>query len=78
LLAFPNPAKDILFVQASGTNEKATIQIIDAGGRKLQETRVVLNGNTSLSFDIANLPQGLYNLILNKKEKTWMRKFIKE
>jgi len=78
LLVFPNPAKDILLVQASGIRENATIQIINAAGRKLKESKIRSNGNTSLSFDISSLPPGLYNLIFNKKGKAWVRKFIKE
>ncbi|MEP6594442.1 MAG: T9SS type A sorting domain-containing protein [Ginsengibacter sp.] len=78
LQVFPNPARDILFVQAIGGNENAIIQIIDIGGRKLKEIKVGLNGNTSLSVDISNLPTGIYNLVLNKQEKTWTRQFIKE
>src|SRR5207237_5756895 len=78
LQLFPNPVKDILFVQANGENEKATIQIIDMTGRKLKEIKVALNGNTSLSVDVNNLPNGIYNLVLNTKERTLVRKFIKE
>jgi len=75
---FPNPARNILFVQVNGENENATIQIIDATGKKLKEQKVTLNGNTSLSFDIKNLPKGMYNLLLLKKNKTEFLKFIKE
>ena len=75
---FPNPARNILFVQVNGENENATIQIIDATGKKLKEQKVTLNGNTSLSFDIKNLPKGMYNLLLLKKNKTKFLKFIKE
>ena len=40
---FPNPATKILFVEANGNNENATVQIVDAGGRKLKEMKVFLN-----------------------------------
>ena len=59
LQVFPNPAKDILFVQASGENKNAVIQIIDVGGRRLKQIEVALNGSTSLSFDISKLPAGI-------------------
>ena len=69
LQIFPNPAKRILFVEANGNNENAIVQIVDAGGRKLKEMKVFLNGKTSFSVDISNLPDGIYNLILHKKKK---------
>jgi uncharacterized delta-60 repeat protein len=74
---FPNPATKILFVEANGNNENATIQIVDAGGRKLKEMKVFLNGETSFSVYISNLPKGIYNLIVHKKEKTEVQRFIK-
>ena len=78
LKIFPNPASNILFVQASGENEKARYQIIDAAGRKLKEGTVALNGNTSFSIYINTLPKGTYHLQLNTKGKIETRKFIKE
>lgn len=78
LLMFPNPANDILFLQLSGVNENAVIQIIDINGRKIKQAKVALNGSTSFSVDIRNLPKGTYSLLLREKEKMWVRKFIKE
>ena len=78
LQIFPNPAKRILFVEANGNNENAIVQIVDGGGRKLKEVKVFLNGKTSFSVDISNLPNGIYNLILHKKEKTEVQRFIKK
>ena len=52
LQIFPNPAAAILFVEASGNNENATVQIVDEGGRKLKEMKVFYNGKTSFSIDI--------------------------
>ena len=67
-----------MFVQASGENEKATFQIVDAIGRKLKEVKVTLNGNTSFSIYINNLPKGIYNLYVRTKTTTETRRFIKE
>ena len=78
LQIFPNPAKNILYIQASGENEKATVQIIDVTGRIIKEEKISLNGNTSFSIDINNLPDGLYNLILKSKSINEQKKFIKE
>jgi uncharacterized delta-60 repeat protein len=78
LQIYPNPAERILFVEANGSNENAIVQIVDGGGRKLKEVKVFLNGKTSFSVDISSLANGIYNLILHKKEKTELQKFIKK
>ena len=78
LQIFPNPAKEILFVEANGNNENATFEIIDAVGRKLKKIQILLNGKTSFSIDVSNLPKGIYNLILFKGQNTEIQKFIKE
>ncbi|MEP6950756.1 MAG: T9SS type A sorting domain-containing protein [Ginsengibacter sp.] len=75
---FPNPATKVLFVEANGNNENAVLQIVDAGGRKLKEMKVFLNGQTSFSIDVTCLPDGIYNLILRKKEKTEVQIFMRK
>ena len=78
LQIFPNPAKNILYIQASGENEKATVQIIDVTGRKVKEEKFTLNGTTSFSIDISGLPQGIYNLLLHRQLTTDQQKFVKQ
>ncbi len=75
---FPNPAKDILFVQANGDNEPVVLQIIDVTGRCLREEKMVLKGATSLSVDVKNLSKGVYHFILRKQSKTEQEIFIKQ
>ncbi|MEO8765511.1 MAG: T9SS type A sorting domain-containing protein [Ginsengibacter sp.] len=77
LQVFPNPATTILFVGADGNKENATVQIVDAVGRVIRDGKIFLNGKTSFSVDVNNLPGGFYNLILHKKDKTETQKFIK-
>jgi hypothetical protein len=48
-------------------NEMATIQIVDATGRKMKEEKITLNGNASVSIDINNLKKGTYILLLRSK-----------
>ena len=79
---YPNPAKDILYVQVpiaiGRQNENAVIQIVDLTGKKVKEQKIFLNGNTSLSIDISNLPKSIYNLILKRETKTEQQKFVKQ
>ena len=68
----------MLFVMASGENEKATLQIIDRGGRILKNVKVTLNGSTSFPIYINTLAKGIYNLRLHTKAKVETIQFIKE
>jgi len=74
----PNPAENILLVQATGANETAIFQVTDASGRRLKEVKVYLNGNTSFSININTLSKGIYNLQLRTKTKIETRRFVKE
>lgn len=78
LQIFPNPAKDILHVQVTGSNENAVLQIVDLTGRKLKEQRINVDGTTSVSVDINDLPKGMYNLLLKTNSKTEHQKFVKQ
>lgn len=78
LQIFPNPANNILFVQASGENENASFQIVDITGKKLKEEKIVINGAISISIDISNIPRGTYTLILQKKYRIEQKKFLKQ
>ena len=75
---FPNPANEVLNVRASGNNETATLQIVDASGRKLKEKKINLNGNTSFSIDIKDLPKGVYTILFKSKVDNDHQSFIKQ
>ncbi len=77
LKIFPNPASNILFIEANGTTGKTFLQITDEQGRKLKEIKITVNENT-IPVDIHNLPKGIYNLILRSNNKTGTKKFMKE
>jgi hypothetical protein len=74
---FPNPAKDILFVQVNGRIEAATLQITDGIGRKLKEEKITLNGSQTFSINIAGLHRGIYHLSL-KGSSTQHLRFLKQ
>lgn len=78
LLIFPNPAKDILNVQINGENENAILQIQDITGRNIKEEKINLTGNTAISVDINNLPNGVYNLLVKGKSINEHQKFVKQ
>jgi hypothetical protein len=78
LQIFPNPAKDILHVQVTGSNENALLQIIDATGRKVKEQKISIDGATSVSVDITDLSKGMYHLLFKTNLKTEHQKFVKQ
>ena len=59
---FPNPANDIVHVEATNTGRnKVTIEILDVTGRVLLERTLAANGqNVIEDFDIAKLSPGVY------------------
>jgi hypothetical protein len=75
---FPNPVKNTLHVRVTGSSEDARLRITDLSGRRVKEQRVLLNGNTSLSIDINNLPNGTYNLFLKGNSINAQAQFVKE
>lgn len=77
LLLSPNPATNMLYVQATG-NEPVTIQIADVTGHILQQQKISLNGNTSFSVNVQQLPAGNYYLLLKGKEIQQVHQFLKQ
>lgn len=67
---YPNPVKDILYIQSKHEIIKA--EIYDAAGRILNTTGVKNN-----SVDVSDLAKGNYFIRVSTKDKTLMFKFIK-
>lgn len=77
LLIFPNPSTDILFVQTSGENENALVEVFDELGKKVIEEKFILNGTVNFSINIKDLPKGWYSLTIIKQNKIVQEKFVK-
>jgi N-acetylneuraminic acid mutarotase len=77
LQIFPNPATDILIVQASGENEKALLEVFDELGKKVIEKKIILNGTVNFYINIKDLPKGWYSLKIIKQNKIEQEKFVK-
>ncbi|HEX6432106.1 MAG TPA: T9SS type A sorting domain-containing protein [Niastella sp.] len=77
MLVSPNPARNVLYVQAKG-NDAVTVLITDVNGRVLQRQRMILNGNTSFSVNVQRLLPGNYYLLVKGKQLQQVREFIKQ
>lgn len=73
----PNPANNILYVQANGM-ETTVLQITDAAGRIWQQQKLKLNGKTFTSVNINALPAGVYYLLIKGKQIQQVQQFVKQ
>jgi hypothetical protein len=70
---FPNPAADVLIVQAQGMNKlEVNMQLIDAAGKIVQESNIP-QGGTMGYFQVGTLYSGSYQVVLsgNGLEKSY-------
>ncbi|MBP7273687.1 MAG: proprotein convertase P-domain-containing protein, partial [Saprospiraceae bacterium] len=74
----PNPAHAVLnlFVETA-TGEEASVQIIDAAGRLLQQASANIVSN-NIAVDISSLPRGIYFIRVNINDNIQVLKFVAE
>ena len=72
---YPNPARDLLNVQLSGSIEKANIKIYNALGMIIDDFDVDKN---TLTVNISNYARGIYYIGADNGSKTTLKKFIKD
>ena len=81
LLVFPNPATDILRLQATGWEGSGLIPaaLFDARGRRLQRHEIPTNpGEWNYTLPLENLPSGIYLLTFFHEGSTGQLKIIKQ
>ncbi len=72
---FPNPVRNILTININNSfNENVSAYFTDGLGRKVL-TAVLSNRNNTI--DISGLENGFYNLIIESKEKQFIKRIIK-
>lgn len=74
---FPNPVKDVLYLEFNNINQTSKIQleIVDVLGKNVIKTYVRSGINT---IDISNLSLGTYLIHANNGKQIFARKFVKE
>lgn len=72
---YPNPVKDVLFVQLPAATQKATINILSIDGKLMQR---ISSTQLTTRISIAALPKGTYLLQVVNGSNTTSQKFIKD
>jgi choice-of-anchor B domain-containing protein len=71
----PNPASDVLHIQRQGTDAATPFAFFDSVGRLLNRGEIA---NTNSSFDLRELPAGIYWLQFTFPEGQIVRKVVKQ
>ncbi len=75
---FPNPAKDIISVQAESSLNGVQMKITDALGRNVTSKQISLTKNAANSVDVSDLAPGLYHMTLTNGNQRSAIDFVKE
>lgn len=74
---FPNPANDILNIQFAENQQHAVIEIYDMPGKLIQQYSAQnIQPAETQTFDIANIPAGIYNIRITLENKQINQKVI--
>jgi hypothetical protein len=71
---YPNPARDLLYLQLPENSDDAIVKVYDATGRIVQSEKLVNNQNT---INIRSLTAGSYVLKVQFRDNCWSSGFIK-
>lgn len=77
IAVYPNPVENLLIVNIKSPDQpKATIEMIDLLGRRVQIREV--NTNEDQSFDVGSMGPGVYFIMVAMSEKSYHKKFLKK
>ncbi|MCX6274597.1 MAG: DUF4397 domain-containing protein, partial [Bacteroidetes bacterium] len=74
---FPNPASQSITIPVKVlSSENATIEVMDATGRKVLERSITFTGNQQIKIDVSSLENGIYAVSINSKDGRTSNSFI--
>ena len=74
---FPNPASQSITIPVKVlSSENATIEVMDATGRKVLERNITFIGNQQIKIDVSSLENGIYAVSINSKDGRTSNSFI--
>jgi hypothetical protein len=74
-IAYPNPAKDAIYIESPFLQKNVKVSLIDGSGRLVKEIPNIANWINKLTIPVNDVPPGVYNVILESAE-TILRKKI--
>lgn len=74
LSIFPNPAKDVLHIKLPNQTKPVDIQLVDANGKPVYESKSAVGSR--LSLDVSGYKSGVYVLVLESGSKVVKRKIV--
>jgi hypothetical protein len=73
-VAYPNPAKDAIYLESSQLQQNVKVKLIDGSGRLIKVIPNISNWNNKLIIPVSDVPPGLYTLILESSEAILRKK----
>lgn len=71
LMVFPNPAKDILYVEIPDASSDVLVQLVNLMGRMVSEEKMNIDANSRIALNISTINRGVYFLkIIHEDKKT--------
>ena len=76
---FPNPVNDVLNLRTTAqTSDAYDLQLFDQNGKQVSNERLMIpSGENIAPINVANLPTGIYNLILSDGKNQITKKMLK-
>jgi hypothetical protein len=74
-IAYPNPAKDAIYIESPFLQKNVKVSLIDGSGRLVKEIPNIASWINKLTIPVNDVPPGVYNVILESAE-TILRKKI--
>lgn len=76
---FPNPVNDVLNLRTNAqTSDAYDLQLFDQNGKQISNERFMIpSGENIAPINVANLPTGIYNLILSDGQNQIAKKMLK-
>lgn len=78
LTVSPNPAKDYVNLFISGTTNKATVEIINASGQRIQQQNNISASNGVYKLLLKGVAKGNYNIVVHLPEGAYTARMIVE
>ena len=75
---FPNPAKDIIYIQFTNLNEqKITLEIFNLNGQKiLQRDQRYIDNDQIIDINLSSQPEGIYFLKIQLEDRIYTHKLV--